>query len=59
MNNEEQFNAWWEAFGTRAIAFDAKGFAKAGWDGHWIHGGESPIEEEKKLLEGAYEGYGG
>lgn len=55
----KDFEDWWEEYGTRALAFNAKQFAKAGWDGHKIHGVESPIEEEIKLLEGAYEGYGG
>lgn len=54
-----EFSEWWEDYGTRTLAFNAKDWAKAGFLGHKLHGGEPPIEEEQKLLEGAHEGYGG
>lgn len=52
------FEEYWQNIGQRTQAFDAKAWALAGWNGHKIHGGEAPIEEETKLL-GAYEGYSG
>lgn len=51
----DNFELWWKDHGCRAIAFDAKSFALAGWLGHKIHGGKAPIDEEPKQIEEKYD----